>query len=59
MGTSIENSVVIADDSQSSMEVMQNQIISIVEKIQFMEALSFENGEFTNDVDAEVRKVDI
>lgn len=59
MGTSIENSVVIADDSQSSMEVMQNQIISIVEKIQFMEALSFENGEFANDVDAEVRKVDI
>ena len=62
MGTSIENSVVIAGDSKSSMEVMQNQIISIVEKIQFIEALSFENGEFANDVDdvaAEVRKVDI
>ncbi len=62
MGTSIENSVVIAGDSQSSMEVMQNQIISIIEKIQFMAALSFENGEFANDVDdvaAEVRKVDI
>ncbi|CAI6150297.1 MAG: hypothetical protein SPLUMA1_SPLUMAMAG1_01040 [uncultured Sulfurimonas sp.] len=59
MGKSIENSVVIAGDSQSSMDVMQTQIISILEKIQFMAALSFENGEFANDVDAEVRKVDI
>ena len=48
---SIENSVSIAQESQSSMTIMQTQIISIVEKIQFMAALSFENGEFANDVD--------
>ncbi len=48
---SIENSVSIAQESQSSMTLMQSQIISIVEKIQFMAALSFENGEFANDVD--------
>ncbi|MDF1879673.1 hypothetical protein JHD46_08490, partial [Sulfurimonas sp. SAG-AH-194-C20] len=62
MGSSIESSVVIAQGSQSSMEQMQSQIISIVEKIQFMAALSFENGEFANDVDGvaeEVKKVDI
>jgi len=62
MGDSIEKSVVIAKDSQSSMSLMQQQIISIVEKIQFMAALSFENGEFANDVDdvaEEVKGVDL
>ncbi|MDF1876671.1 Cache 3/Cache 2 fusion domain-containing protein [Sulfurimonas sp. SAG-AH-194-L11] len=62
MGTSIENSVVIAEESQRSMALMQSQIISIVEKIQFMAALSFENGEFANDVDdiaEEIKTVDL
>ena len=61
MGTSIESSVSIAESSQDSMKVMQEQIISILEKIQFMSALSFENGEFANDVDdvaAEIEGVD-
>ena len=61
MGDSIQNSVTIADDSQESMTVMQKQIISIIEKIQVMAALSFENGEFANDVDdvaGEVQNVD-
>lgn len=62
MGVSIQNSVTIAQGSQNSMQTMQQQIISIVEKIQFMAALSFENGEFANDVDdiaEEVEQVDI
>ncbi len=62
MGVSIDNSVVIAKESQSNMEVMESQIISIVEKIQFMAALSYENGEFANNVDdvaEEVKKVDL
>jgi len=62
MGVSIQSSVTIAQESQNSMQTMQQQIISIVEKIQFMAALSFENGEFANDVDdiaEEVKQVDI
>ncbi|MDF1883507.1 Cache 3/Cache 2 fusion domain-containing protein [Sulfurimonas sp. SAG-AH-194-C21] len=62
MGISIENSVGIAEESQEGMEIMQSQIISIIEKIQFMAALSFENDEFANDVDEvaeEVKKIDI
>jgi len=51
MDKSIDHSVDIAKESQESMNHMQQQIISIVEKIQFMAALSFENGEFANDVD--------
>ena len=61
MGSSIENSVTIAGDSEESMTLMQEQIISIIEKIQFMASLSFENGEFANDVDdvaEEVKQVD-
>ncbi|MDQ7069040.1 MAG: methyl-accepting chemotaxis protein, partial [Sulfurimonas sp.] len=61
MVVSIEESVSIAKESQSSTEVIQTQIISIVEKVQFMAALSFENGEFANDVDdvaEEVKKTD-
>ena len=62
MGESIEGSVSIAEESERSMETMQQQIISIIEKIQFMAALSFENGEFANDVDdiaEEISQVDI
>jgi len=62
MSDSIEESVNISESSQTSMLSMQTQIISIVEKIQFMAALSFENGEFANDVDdvaAEVKVADI
>ena len=62
MDKSIDDSVNIAKDSQSSMSQMQVQIISIVEKIQFMAALSFENGEFANDVDdvaEEISGVDV
>ena len=62
MGESIEQSVSISKSSQTSMLSMQTQIISIVEKIQFMAALSFENGEFANDVDdvaAEVKVTDM
>ena len=61
MGGSIDHSVTIADASQESMTLMQEQIISIIEKIQFMASLSFENGEFANDVDdvaEEVKEVD-
>ena len=62
MGHSIEESVSIADDSTKSMITMQEQIISIIEKIQFMAALSFENGEFANDVDdvaEEIQSIDV
>ena len=57
MGDSINKSVVIADDSQTSMGHMETQMISIVEKIQVIASLSFENGEVANDVDDIAREV--
>lgn len=48
---SVSTSVNIANDFQSSMESMQQQIISIIEEIQFISALAYENGEFINEVD--------
>ena len=61
MDTSIKQSVEIAQESGEAIRTMQNRIMAIVEKIQTMAALSFENGEFANDVDKvseEVKKVD-
>jgi len=51
MGESVDKSVVIAEHSQESMTSMQVRIISVIEEIQYMAALSFENGEFVNEVD--------
>ncbi len=51
MDSHIESGVTISKESQTSMEMMQEQIVSIVEKIQFMATLSLENGEFANEVD--------
>ena len=48
---SVHNSVDIADNAKTSMLNMQSQIISIIEDIQFISSLSFENGEFINEVD--------
>ncbi len=62
MGGSIQDSVAIAQKSENSIQMMQEQLISIIEKIQFMGALSFENGEFANDVDDisdEIKQIDI
>lgn len=47
----INESVDISKISQKSMAVMQDKIISIIEEIQFMSALAFENGNFINEVD--------
>lgn len=61
MGGSISSSVAISKESQNSISIMQTQIISIIEKIKYMAALSFENGEFANDVDnvaEEIENVD-
>ena len=61
MGESVNKSVNIAIDSQDSMSKMETQIISVIEEIQFMAALSFENGEFVNEVDNiadEIKNVD-
>jgi len=52
MGKSVDKSVLIANDSQESMLSMQGRIISVIEDINYMAALSFENGEFVNEVDA-------
>ena len=51
MEDSVHNSVDLADNAKSSMLNMQTQVISIIEDIQFISALSFENGEFINEVD--------
>ncbi len=51
MSESVDKSVVIASASQSSISNMQSSIVSVIEEIQFMAALSFENGEFVNEVD--------
>ncbi|QSZ41647.1 hypothetical protein GJV85_05845 [Sulfurimonas aquatica] len=62
MGESINTSLNVADESQSNMDKMQSQIISIIKKIHFMSELSLENGEFVDEVDHianEVRSVDM
>ena len=51
MEDSVNNSVDIAKNAKDSMNSMQSQIISIIEEIQYISALSFENGEFINEVD--------
>jgi len=59
---SIENSVKISKHSQESMLDMQKTIVSIVEEIQLMAALAFENGVFIHEIDEmseEISKTDI
>ena len=51
MSVSVDKSVNIATKSKESMGSMHDKIISVVEDIQYMAALSFENGEFVNEVD--------
>ncbi len=51
MEESVHNSVDIAQNAKDSMTSMQAQVISIIEEIQYISALSFENGEFVNEVD--------
>jgi len=58
MDKSVQTSVDIANEFQSSMNSMQNQIISIIEEIQFISALSYENGEFMNEVDEIAVEID-
>jgi len=61
MDRSVNKSVIIAEQSQESIINMQAKIISVVEEIQFMAALSFENGEFVDEVDGiadEIKGVD-
>jgi len=52
MGDSVHTSVSIAENSTESMDIMQKQIIAIIEEIQFIAVLSYENGEFVNEVDS-------
>jgi len=48
---SITSSVDIGTDSQNSMLDMQKTIIEIIEEVQFMSALAFENGTFIKEID--------
>lgn len=48
---SITDSVKIGTESQDSMLHMQKTLIDIIEEVELMSALSFENGEFINEVD--------
>ena len=59
MGVSVNKSVDIANESQTNMTIMESQIISVIEEIQFMAALSFENGEFVNEVDEIAEEIKI
>jgi len=59
---SIQNGVKISNKSQSSMMEMQKTIVSIVEEVQYMSALAYENGVFLNEVNNmshEISKTDI
>jgi len=59
---SITNSVSISNNSQESMLDMQKTIVSIVEEVQFMSALAYENGTFIaeiNDMSEEISKTDL
>ena len=59
---SISDSVTIGTTSQESMLDMQKTIIEIIEEVQFMSALAFENGTFIKEVDeisSEISDTDI
>jgi len=59
---SITNSVNISNNSKQSMTEMQSTIISIVEEVQYMSALAFENGVFiseVNDLSDQISNTDI
>ncbi|PHS58823.1 MAG: hypothetical protein COB17_02430 [Sulfurimonas sp.] len=59
---SIEDSVKISNHSQNAMLNMQKTIVSVVEEVQLMSVLAFENGVFINeinDMSEEVVKTDI
>jgi len=47
----INRNVEISKDSLQSITQMNSNIVSIIEQIQYMSALSFENGGFINEVD--------
>ena len=47
----IEQSVQISTNSQSSMLHMQETLVEIIEEVQFMSTLAFENGVFIEEVD--------
>lgn len=51
IGSTITSNVKISKTSQESMVDMQGKIVSIIEEIQFMSSLAFENGSFINEVD--------
>ena len=61
MSESVHASVEISKLSYEGIEDMQKKIVAIIEEIQYMSALSFENGEFVNEVDdiaLEIRKTE-
>ncbi|MDF1880106.1 Cache 3/Cache 2 fusion domain-containing protein [Sulfurimonas sp. MAG313] len=47
----INRNVQISKDSLDAITAMNGNVVSIIEQIQYMSALSFENGEFINEVD--------
>ena len=53
----IHRNVQISKDSLDSITHMNGNIVSIIEQIQYMAALSFENGEFINEVDSIAHEV--
>ena len=62
VNNSITDSVNIGTESQNSMLDMQKTIIEIIEEVQFMSALAFENGVFINEIDemsSEIANTDI
>jgi len=59
--SAINQNVEISKNSLDSIVKMNKNIVSIIEQIQYMSALSFENGEFINEVDdvaTEVKQTD-
>ena len=55
--STINQNVEISKNSLDSIVNMNQNIVSIIEQIQYMSALSFENGEFTNEVDDVAKQV--
>jgi len=51
IGNAISANVDISHTSQKSMVAMQGKIVSIIEEIQYMSSLAFENGSFISEVD--------
>lgn len=51
IGNAISENVSISELSQESMVNMQDKIVGIIEEIQFMSSLAFENGSFIEEVD--------